>query len=150
MESFKSSLNQDFSQIQEQMITEKREIMKLRRNMKYDIENEVNKIKALDKENSQTFQFLKIKTQGLMECVGRILQDCMLGQMLSEQETIDRKQMVLTGFKKNCEILGTNQSAMSNNLGVVSPGRAGVDNFWKLRNKNAKYDDVILETRSVS
>ncbi len=39
---------------------------------------------------------------------------------------------------------------MSNNLGVVSPGRAGVDNFWKLRNKNAKYDDVILETRSVS
>ncbi len=52
MESFKSSLNLDFSQIQEQMITEKREIMKLRRNMKYDIENEVNKIKALDKENS--------------------------------------------------------------------------------------------------
>ncbi len=34
------------------MITEKREIIKLRRNMKADIENEVNKIKALDKENS--------------------------------------------------------------------------------------------------
>ena len=29
--------------------------MKLRRNMKADIENEVNKIKALDKENSDTF-----------------------------------------------------------------------------------------------
>jgi len=37
------------------MITEKKEIIKLRRNIKADIENEINKIKAADKENSQRF-----------------------------------------------------------------------------------------------
>ena len=63
--------------------------------------------------------------------------------MLSDQETIDRKQLVLTGFKKNHEILGTNQNAMNNNLGKISPGRNELNNFWKLRNKNAKYDDVV-------
>ena len=71
----------------------------------------------------------------------------MLMQLLAEQETIDRKQMILTGFKKNHEILGTNQNAMSNNFiqDIKSPGRTKdeVNNFWKLRNKNAKYEDVI-------
>ena len=32
---------------------------------------------------------------------------------------------------------------MSNNLGLISPGTNDTNNFWKLRNKNAKYDDVI-------
>jgi hypothetical protein len=42
-------------------------------------------------------------------------EDQMLAQMMAEQDLIDRKSISLMGYKKNQQILGTNQYAMQNN-----------------------------------
>ena len=65
----------------------------------------------------------------------------MLAQMLGEQDLIDRKQISLMGYKKNQQILGTNQYAMQNNF-TKSPTTKNSEqkNFWDLRNKNKEYN----------
>lgn len=40
----------------------------------------------------------------------------MLGQMLLEQDALDKKQIGLFAVKRNQQILGTNQYAIQNNL----------------------------------
>ena len=43
-----------------------------------------------------------------------ILEDSMINQLIQEQEIEDRKQIGLFGMKKNSEIMGVNQGALTN------------------------------------
>lgn len=69
--------------------------------------------------------------------------------MLAEQDLRDREQIGLFGVKKNSEIMGVNQHAVSNNLDRVgSPAKAASKDGrsqWGVPNKNVPYEKVVKE-----
>ena len=78
----------------------------------------------------------------LTEISKLIVDDLQLNQMIEEQDLIDRKQIGLFGTKKNQQILGTNQYAMSNNYAPMTTKNENSANgeFWDLRNKKLEYN----------
>lgn len=67
----------------------------------------------------------------------------MLHQMITEQDTIDKKQISLFGQKTNAQILGNNQNGMTNNIAKQGgEGKTSTD-FWSLRNKDKAYVEVV-------
>lgn len=131
------------AQMNDQMEYEKHEIIKLRKNMKMDIQREMDRISGNDQLTKSELKRINaiLKNNGLL--LNLMLQDQMLMQLLEEQDVLDRKQMNLFGLKKNQQIIGTNQYGASNNLRSAptqeSSNQGDAKNFWELRNKNQKY-----------
>ena len=64
--------------------------------------------------------------------------------MLDEQDLIDKKNISLMGYKKNQQILGTNQYAMQNNFTKsITVKNSDTKKFWDLRNKDKEYNEVV-------
>jgi hypothetical protein len=80
----------------------------------------------------------------------------MITQLLLEQDILDRKQIGLFGTKKNSQIMGVNQGAMSSNMSLdrptsrtnsarasPSPSRGGKELWDTCPNKNKSYASVM-------
>jgi len=107
---------------------EKQEISKQRKKIKLELTYEINSIK--DGQQFMKYEFKRINSliQKILRTVRYQIEDLMLNQMLTEQESIDRKQLNLFGIKKNQQILGKNQYALTNN---IHPD----NKFFEARNK---------------
>lgn len=98
----------------EQLENESRELHKLKIGMKNTIKEELHRMDSLYNMSDYEFKRVNSCLKFTMKILQLILEDSMISQLLQEQEIEDRKQIGLFGMKKNSEILGVNQGALTN------------------------------------
>ena len=98
----------------EQLENESRELHKLKIGMKNTIKEELQRMDALYNMSDYEFKRVNSCLKFTMKILQLVLEDSMISQLLQEQEIEDRKQIGLFGMKKNSEIMGVNQGALTN------------------------------------
>lgn len=85
----------------QRMDLETQEILKLRKGVKNDIATEMAKITHDDARTQYELSRLSTLTTNIWELTSLLAEDQMLGQLLQEQDALDKKQIGLFGLKKN-------------------------------------------------
>ena len=98
----------------EQLENESRELHKLKIGMKNTIKEELHRMDSLYNMSDYEFKRINSCLKFNSKILQLILEDSMINQLIQEQEIEDRKQIGLFGMKKNSEIMGVNQGALTN------------------------------------
>ena len=135
---------------------ERVQMTKLRVSIKNQVKEEIEKLKSLDQDTQFEFRRINLLLSKMQAAIGLLSENAMIGQLLQEQDLLDRKQIALMGLKTTQEILGKNQHAVENNL-LLGPKKEERDqqeqpsgNFWKLRNRNKDYVQVVSSSHAAS
>mmetsp|Transcript_42476 Transcript_42476/g.65134 ORF Transcript_42476/g.65134 Transcript_42476/m.65134 type:complete len:109 (-) Transcript_42476:2220-2546(-) len=98
---FLKNIEVEMQQITDQMEYEKSEISKQRKKIKLELTNEINLVK--DGQQFMNYEFKRINTflEKSLRILRYLVEDSILNQMLTEQDSLDRKQLNLFGLKKN-------------------------------------------------
>ena len=79
------------------MQEETKEMHKTKKAIKVSVQTEVQKLKDLGANTNFEFQRINSLLGKIEACLGHMMEDQMLNQLITEQDLIDRKQMGLFG-----------------------------------------------------
>jgi hypothetical protein len=102
--------------LEEQLESDESEFNKLRFSVKSTIRNEIERFQQSNSSTEAEFLRLNALAEINQKLIALLVDDCMLNQLLLEQDIEDRKQLGVFGAKQNQDILGTNQGAINNNF----------------------------------
>ena len=101
--------------LNDQISNEARGIVKQKVQLKGEIQTQINKLNDFHIKTEYEFRRINSVIFSNQQMINCLLEDQQLMQLMQEQDVLDRQSIGLFGVKKNQEILGTNQNAMTNN-----------------------------------